>query len=518
MLSADKTIVIPPYYELDRSNTAFSDISSSFRIDDVESFTKLKRYFSRLGNRNPNTGFVYCSCIVAASEPHSALTTKVSQILQESKLSLWPRSSNHENVGRIGWLLYSLQGMDANCLKTLLTSLTGVEIGVKWMKISTEYRSKRNNSAPPEEPTKAFVLEGPLDQIYELRETLSTWHGSKSKSFPDAVRMRLIPPLDALSDSNRQENYGAALAKQASFVAKMGKGSSWEFTSNLILDKQEPTTGISLRQLIMAIPSSQHPNYPLFHCINCGWKEGSTIVFHFLPNNESEAQMYISGLIANLRATALPWYLELFKPAARARSQGTSWDPTTQQITSLLDSNFAEALALDPLYDLTNSNAALLSTSATSIDIEVPARDGISLRFYKDSDSISTFQSTARSVLKKKKEKKSIGTPTTIASTPTPSVSFAPLFSSKPDDTSMSHLSDTASKVASLETRFEQMETQFTTSFVRLEEILFSLGTQRLPNTTGSPNISQTPLYSMANHPASDSAGGTISDSAAGQG
>jgi hypothetical protein len=58
--------------------------------------------------------------------------------------------------------------------------------------------------------------------------------------------MRLIPPLDALSDANRQENYGAALSKQASFVAKMGKGSSWDFTSNLTLDKKEPTSGISL--------------------------------------------------------------------------------------------------------------------------------------------------------------------------------------------------------------------------------------------------------------------------------
>jgi hypothetical protein len=88
---------------------------------------------------------------VAASEPHSALMTKVSQILQESKLSLWPRSSDHENVGRIGWLLYSLQDMDANRLKTLLTLLTGIEIGVKWMKISTDYGSKRSTSAPPED-------------------------------------------------------------------------------------------------------------------------------------------------------------------------------------------------------------------------------------------------------------------------------------------------------------------------------------------------------------------------------
>jgi hypothetical protein len=346
MLSADKHILLPPYYELDRSNPSFQDLSSSFKVTEIESFTKLKRYFSQLGNRNASTGFVYCSCIVAASEPHAAMMTKVSQVLQESKLSLWPRSSDHENVGRIGWLLYSLQDMDVSRLKSLLTALTGTEIGVKWMRITMEYNSKKGSTM--DEPTKALVLEGLQDQVYELRETLSTWYGWKATSFPDAVRMRLIPPLDAISNANRQENYGAALAKQASFVAKMGKGSLWEFTSNLTLDKKEPSSGISLWQLIMAIPWSQHPNYPLFHCVNRGWKEGSTVVFHFLPCNEGEARMYISGLIAYLRATASPWYLDLFKPTARSRSHGTTWDPTTKQITSLLDTNFTGTLLLDP--------------------------------------------------------------------------------------------------------------------------------------------------------------------------
>jgi hypothetical protein len=363
MLSADNSILIPPFYELDRSNTSFQDLSNNFKISDVESFTKLKRYFSRLGTHNPNTGFVYCSCIVAGSFPHAALMTKVSQILQESKLSLWPRSCDHENVGRIGWLLYSLQDMDVARLKSVLTTLTGVEIGVKWMKISTKYGSKKDRPQAVEEPTKALVLGGPQDQVYELREQLSTWYGSKSTVFPDAVRMRLIPPLDALSDANRQENYGSALSKQASFVAKMGKGQSWELTLNLILNKKEPSTGLSLRQLIMAIPSSQHPKYPLFHCVNKGWKEGSTIVFHFLPCNESEARMYISGLIAYLRATASPWYLDLFKPIARSRSHGTTWDPSTRQLTSIVDINLIDSLKQDPLYDLTNSSAALLSSS-----------------------------------------------------------------------------------------------------------------------------------------------------------
>jgi hypothetical protein len=101
--------------------------------------------------------------------------------------------------------------MDISPIKTLLTNLTGTEIGVKWMKISSDYGSKKTKTPTVEKPTKALVLEGPQDQVYELRDILSTWYGSKATSFPDAVHMRLIPPLDVLPDANRQENYGAAL-------------------------------------------------------------------------------------------------------------------------------------------------------------------------------------------------------------------------------------------------------------------------------------------------------------------
>jgi hypothetical protein len=519
MLSADKTIVIPPYYDLDRSNSTFDDISATLKISDIESFTRLKRYFSRLGNRNPATGYIYCSCIIAASTPHSAIMTQVSQILQESKMSLWPRSSDHENVGRIGWLLYSLQDMDALRLKSILTTLTGCEIGVKWMKVNTEYGSKKNMNNNGEEPTKAFVLEGPQDKVYELRDILSYWYGSKSTSFPDAVRMRLIPPLDALSDANRQQNYGAALAKQASFVSKIGKGSSWEFSSNLILDKKEPTTGISLRQIIMSIPSSQHKNYPLFHCVNRGWKEGSTVVFHFLPCHESEARMYISGIIAYLRATSLPWYQELFKPIARSRSQGTTWDPSTRQLHSLVDSNFADTLQQDPLYDLTNSDAGLLSAfhnEENRVQFDIPVNDGSSLGFFKDTDSITTFRSTVKSVLKKKKSPSA--TPSTIPSTPTQSISFCLGSQLKPDDTSVSRMSDTASKVAGLETKFQQLKSQFASSFLRLETIISNLGNQSLAANVCSTGSNQTLVPTSANLPASVSASGSTQNRAAGPG
>jgi hypothetical protein len=147
--------------------------------------------------------------------------TQVSQVLQESKLSLWPRPSDHENVGQIGWLLYSLQDMNVCRLKEILTQLTGHEIGVKWMKISTDNNTR--DLSNKDEPTKALVLQGPQQHVYELRDMLSTWYGSKSTSFPDAVQMRLIPPLDALSDSNRKENYGAALSNKHPLFQKWEK-------------------------------------------------------------------------------------------------------------------------------------------------------------------------------------------------------------------------------------------------------------------------------------------------------
>jgi hypothetical protein len=204
--------------------------------------------------------------------------------------------------------------------------------------------------------------------------------------------------------------------------------------------------------------------------------------------------MYISGLIAYLQATASAWYLDLFKPIARARSH------------SILDSNFNDTLQQDPLYDLANSAAALLST--TTIEFDIPVNDSLSLGFHKDSDSISTFRSTARSVLKKKKDKSSTGTIKTINTTPTQSVTFATVTYDKIDDTSISRMSDMASKVAGLETRFEQMETQFTSSFARLEAIISGLSTKSLHASSGSTGGYQTPKQS-ANHQAPVNAGGS---------
>jgi hypothetical protein len=73
----------------------------------------------------------------------------------------------------------------------------------------------------------------------------------------------------------------------------------------------------------------------------------------------------------------------------------------------------------------------------------------------------------------------------------------------KRDDTSVSRMSDTASKVAGLETCFEKMETQFTTAVARLEAIFSGMGTKGLSSvSTEVPGSINNPAHSLANHPA----------------
>jgi hypothetical protein len=77
-------------------------------------------------------------------------------------------------------------------------------------------------------------------------------------------------------------------------------------------------------------------------------------------------------------------------------------------------------------------------------------------------------------------------------------------------------MSDTASKVAGLETRFEQMEMQFLSLFSRLEAMLSGMKPQSL-SAVNSSSIggTTTPVCSLANHPTPVTAGGSISESRA---
>jgi hypothetical protein len=78
VLQGDPKTLIPPYFELDRSDNSVPDLSPSFNVEALDSYYSLKRYFSRLSPRS-----------------------------EEGFVSLWPKASDHELATDMGWLLYS---------------------------------------------------------------------------------------------------------------------------------------------------------------------------------------------------------------------------------------------------------------------------------------------------------------------------------------------------------------------------------------------------------------------------
>jgi hypothetical protein len=66
LLQADATIIIPPFYEIERSDKAASDFSSKFQVSDLDSQVAIKRYFARL-SKVTDRGFAYCNVIIAHS-------------------------------------------------------------------------------------------------------------------------------------------------------------------------------------------------------------------------------------------------------------------------------------------------------------------------------------------------------------------------------------------------------------------------------------------------------------------
>lgn len=77
---------------------------------------------------------------------------------------------------------------------------------------------------------------------------------------------------------------------------KSGTSSTWNMTTNLMLNRPEPKSGKTLRQLLMAIPSAEFSGTPFLHTINKQCWSDNIVAFGFLPENESDACTLVAGL------------------------------------------------------------------------------------------------------------------------------------------------------------------------------------------------------------------------------
>ena len=228
----------------------------------------------------------------------------------------------------------------------------------------------------------------------------------------------------------------------------------------------------------MSIQSTEFPGTPLFHTIDKLWRSDNSVVFTFLPENESEARSMVAGIIPFLRDTADKWYLTFFTEDAKLRHRLNKWNPTTREVYSAEEGLIDDYLADDDRLNKSDEPTVVRQTprivrDETNIQVNIPqvAEREEFPTMYRDTDSISTFRSkTASTIL----PPSSTFHPQIVPNTP--SVVDTSLSSSIPinvdeaeEDGSVSKMSDTETRISHLEMHFSRFTSSFQTAISELK-------------------------------------------------
>ena len=393
VLQADESALIPPYLKLDRDSAGFKDISIKYQVSDIKGFSQVKRYFSRLFPR-PEGGQYYCNVIIALTNGVGWVTENIKRSLQDNKMGLWRRPTDCEQVSEVGWLLYSTRMQDAERISNMLSKITNEAIGVRWRPVRTSsfFNRRKQDQRTPEasNQVRALHIECDSKKVQSVKHKIAKLYGSSVKNFPDGTKMRLIPPFQSVISEESKTKYGRVVARQAAFTSKLASATTREFSNNLLLDHKNNDSGLSLRTVLMNIKSSKYPESSVFHSIDKTYGSDNGVTFTFIPENESEGQMYMTGMIPYLRDAVGEWYLNAFTVEAIETHADSTWDPVTKQISSTTDAWVKNSLALDEEFNYTE----FPMENPIIFDIPVFSHQSKDVSpLVRDHDSVSTFHS-----------------------------------------------------------------------------------------------------------------------------
>jgi hypothetical protein len=189
---------------------------------------------------------------------------KAKSSLENNEFSLWPKASDNENTTDVGWLLYSTRAQDEERLSSLLSRLTGENLGVKWKSIRANNANIKKKDQPAEEKVKALHVECAVECLQEVKDKLNHWYSSSSTRFPDGTKMRLIPTISSITSLDNRVKFASCLARQAALTAGLASTATMEISTTLLLDKKDPSTNKSFRQILMEITPDKKPGSTLF--------------------------------------------------------------------------------------------------------------------------------------------------------------------------------------------------------------------------------------------------------------
>jgi hypothetical protein len=369
--------------------------------------------------------------------------------------------------------MYSTRAQDEERLSALLSELTGENIGVKWKPIRSSTANLRKQDQPSnKEKIKALHVECSVDRLQEVRDKLNRWYSSTSKHFPNGTKMRLVPTIASVTSLNNRTKFASCLAHQAALNADLASAVTREISTNLLLDRKDPATKKSFRDILMAITPQNRPRTTLFHTVDRQFKSDIIVNFQFHPENASEVNNLIAGLVPYLKDHGHDFHLKMITPEALQRQAKAKWNRITREADSKTDAEKANLLAEDVNLNFTDKPTMEKAKATDSqqensgqleafVSVQVPDFPAEHMpAMNPDEDSVSTFHHGTTINLAEDSDSDE-DTNNQMPSKKSPVDILRTSRNQNIDAISRISMSDSATRISSLETELSMMGTQF---------------------------------------------------------
>jgi len=276
--------------------------------------------------------------------------------MRNKRFGLWKAYLQSEKPTSLGWLLFSMQTMDINLLKDVISNhLENIPVGLRWKMIS----QGSQGAIPKDQQVKALhvlvdELDVPMAKLLLL--ALYTSRPGANHKFPLHIQMHIVLEIDMVLNTKGRQSVDKLRACQKMWLAgKLIQIKTWEIE---LLDDESEELGMMLRDAMMDLRHPTNQKFNLFHSIDKHFLD-TCHVLTVLKSAELHAHAMIAAMLLYLlwqhvqskpgpKASALKKW---FSPEACHQAEDAFWCPKDECVKNPSNLMLMEALkAEDALY------------------------------------------------------------------------------------------------------------------------------------------------------------------------
>ena len=418
----------------------------------------MQEYFEKAYPR-PDGGNYYISVRLGHERPTQELRQASADFFESeqnrNQVAYWYQPLQDEDPVEVGYLYGSTPFMSVERLAAEICDRSEgkIAVGCRWHVIALK---KYVAGLPKPQRVKAIHIQVQRKQLAVATRFLQRLFTSKRTSnFIMGTKMRLCPLISKVSTVENEAKCAQMRVYQGVFLHELQN--SRVFTISDVDFRSKKMDGMSLRDLIMAIPLNAKPSRNLF--LSCDTQRDGVVVLTFLASDNVEAYNRSQYLLAYLRFNN-PEYshaiTSYFNSSAREEAEHVSWDPDSKMVITLADASLDATGDVADMEDVCPFDPEVAKTFIVDIAMitKVPLPGLTSPSVNEDAsldDTVSTFRS-------RKKTRFSDATKETVATRPVPRSTPASTPTTARDSSSIGNRSDITSDSAL--SRLSQVEEQ----------------------------------------------------------